>query len=162
MPQNPCKAQNPAAEMLCGGVRLCAETAEKPDSKRFSGIEKAHRNSIKITVDLWCGRQDLNLHASRHMSLNHTCLPIPPRPHMNSRRIPSTVIYSIRSLAENQVERKTYTEVTSPKSRMSTNSITGAYTSTYCTTARRRRQGAGSLSVQMFCRFVKHIGQQTH
>jgi len=29
------------------------KTAEKPDSKRFSGIEKVHRNSIKITVDLW-------------------------------------------------------------------------------------------------------------
>lgn len=39
--------------MLCGGVRLCAETAEKPYFKRFSGIEKVHRNSIKITVDLW-------------------------------------------------------------------------------------------------------------
>ena len=46
--------------MLCGGVRLCAETAEKPDSKRFSGIEKAHRNSIKITVDLWRRRWDSN------------------------------------------------------------------------------------------------------
>ena len=32
---------------------------------------------------IWCGRQDLNLHASRHMSLNHTCLPIPPRPHIS-------------------------------------------------------------------------------
>ena len=38
--------------MLCGGVSLCAETAEKPYFKRFSGIEKIHRNSIKITVDL--------------------------------------------------------------------------------------------------------------
>ena len=28
-------------------------TAEKPYFKRFSGIEKVHRNSIKITVDLW-------------------------------------------------------------------------------------------------------------
>ena len=39
--------------MLCSGVRLCAEIAEKPYFKRFSGIEKVHRNSIKITVDLW-------------------------------------------------------------------------------------------------------------
>ena len=31
---------------------LCAKTAEKPYIKRFSGIEKIHRNSIKITVDL--------------------------------------------------------------------------------------------------------------
>ena len=32
------------------------KTAEKPDLKRcsdLSGIEKVHRNSIKITVDLW-------------------------------------------------------------------------------------------------------------
>ena len=36
--------------MLCSGVRLCAEIAEKPYFKRFSGIEKGHRNSIKITV----------------------------------------------------------------------------------------------------------------
>ena len=62
-PQNPYKVQNPAAELLCSGVYSCAETAEKTDSKRFSGIEKAHRNSIKITVDLWCARRDLNPHA---------------------------------------------------------------------------------------------------
>ena len=46
--------------MLCGGVSLCAETAEKPYFKRFSGIEKIHRNSIKITVDLWRRWRDLN------------------------------------------------------------------------------------------------------
>ena len=28
--------------------------------KRFSGIEKVHRNSIKITVDFWRRRWDLN------------------------------------------------------------------------------------------------------
>ena len=28
--------------------------------KRFSGIEKVHRNSIKITVDLWRRWRDLN------------------------------------------------------------------------------------------------------
>ena len=32
------------------------------DFKRFSGIEKAHRNSIKITVDLWWRRRDSNPH----------------------------------------------------------------------------------------------------
>ena len=31
-----------------------------PDFKRFSGIEKVHRNSIKITVDLWSEWRDLN------------------------------------------------------------------------------------------------------
>ena len=30
------------------------------DFKRFLGIEKVHRNSIKITVDLWRSRRDLN------------------------------------------------------------------------------------------------------
>ena len=50
---NPIKRANPAAEMLCSGVRLCAETSETPYFKRFLGIEKVHRNSIKITVDFW-------------------------------------------------------------------------------------------------------------
>ena len=45
--------------MLCSGGHLCAETVEKPYFKRFSGIEKAHRNSIKITVDLWRRVNDL-------------------------------------------------------------------------------------------------------
>ena len=43
--------------MLCSGVHLCAEIGEKPYIKRFSGVEKVHRNSIKITVDLWYGTQ---------------------------------------------------------------------------------------------------------
>ena len=33
---------------------------ENLDFMRFSGIEKAHRNSIKITVDLWRSRRDSN------------------------------------------------------------------------------------------------------
>ena len=48
------------AVFACCGVRLCAETAEKPCIKRFSGIEKAHRNSIKITVNFWRRVRDLN------------------------------------------------------------------------------------------------------
>ena len=39
---------------------LCAKTAEKPYIKRFSGIEKIHRNSIKITVDFWWRRGESN------------------------------------------------------------------------------------------------------
>ena len=39
---------------------LCAKTAEKPYFKRFSGIEKVHRNSIKITVDFWWVFRDSN------------------------------------------------------------------------------------------------------
>ena len=44
-------------------------TAKKPDFKRFSGTEKGHRNSIKITVALWRRVRDLNpgdiIHALR-------------------------------------------------------------------------------------------------
>ena len=39
---------------------LMCKTAEKPYFKRFSGIEKVHRNSIKITVDLWRRDGDSN------------------------------------------------------------------------------------------------------
>ena len=54
------KRTNPAAELSCRGVYSCAETTEKPNFKRFSGIEKVHRNSIKITVDLWRSGWDSN------------------------------------------------------------------------------------------------------
>ncbi len=40
-------------EIIRSGINLCAETNEKPCIKRFSGKEKCHRNSIKITVALW-------------------------------------------------------------------------------------------------------------
>jgi hypothetical protein len=33
--------------------------------------------------DLWCGRGDLNPHASRRHPLKMVCLPIPPLPHKN-------------------------------------------------------------------------------
>lgn len=46
------KRTKPRRGIACSGVHLCAETAEKPYFMRFSGIEKVHRNSIKITVDL--------------------------------------------------------------------------------------------------------------
>ena len=50
----------PRRRIACSGVHLCSETTEKPNFKRFSGIEKVHRNSIKITVDLWWTRRDSN------------------------------------------------------------------------------------------------------
>ena len=49
------KSRNPAAEFLRSGINLCTEAIEKPCIKRFSGIEKCHRNSIKITVALCIG-----------------------------------------------------------------------------------------------------------
>ena len=52
------KRTNPAAELPCRGVYSCAETTEKPYFKRFLGTEKTHRNSIRITVDLWWSPRD--------------------------------------------------------------------------------------------------------
>ena len=56
----PIKRTKPRRRIACSGVRLCAEIAQKPYFKRFSGIEKVHRNSIKITVDLWRRVRDSN------------------------------------------------------------------------------------------------------
>ena len=58
------KRTKPRRRIACSGVYSCAETAEKPDSKRFSGIEKVHRNSIKNTVDLWRTGWDSNPRAA--------------------------------------------------------------------------------------------------
>ena len=49
----PIKSTKPRCRIAPQWGSLYAKTAEKPDSKRFSGIEKVHRNSIRITVDLW-------------------------------------------------------------------------------------------------------------
>ena len=54
------KRTKPRRRIACSGVRLCAKIAEMPYFKRFSGIEKVHRNSIKITVDLWWRRRESN------------------------------------------------------------------------------------------------------
>ena len=52
------KRTKPRRRIACRGVHLCAETTEKPNFKRFLGIEKTHRNSIRITVDLWWSPRD--------------------------------------------------------------------------------------------------------
>ena len=54
------KRTKPRRRIACSGVHLCAEIAENPYFKRFSGIEIVHRNSIKITVDLWRRWRDSN------------------------------------------------------------------------------------------------------
>ena len=54
------KSTKPRRGIACSGVRLWAWAAEKPYFKRFSGIEKCHRNSIKITVALWRRVRDSN------------------------------------------------------------------------------------------------------
>ena len=42
------------------GFAYTLKLAEKPYVKRFWGTEKVHRNSIKITVDLWRSGWDSN------------------------------------------------------------------------------------------------------
>ena len=51
--RKPHKTREPRRRIALQRGSLYAGTAEKPYFKRFSGIEKCHRNSIKITVDLW-------------------------------------------------------------------------------------------------------------
>ena len=53
------KRRKTAVEMLRSGCCLCAWNGKSLDFMRFLGIEKVHRNSIKITVDLWRKRRDL-------------------------------------------------------------------------------------------------------
>ena len=65
------KRTKPRRRIACSGVRLCAETSEKPYFKRFSGIEKVHRNSIKITVDLWRSRRDSNPRAREGYTISN-------------------------------------------------------------------------------------------
>ena len=61
--RNPHKTHEPPPQnCFAAGVRLCTETAGKPYFKRFSGIEKVHRNSIEITADLWCRWRGSNPH----------------------------------------------------------------------------------------------------
>ena len=44
---NPLKThETPPQNRSAAGFAICAETSEKLDFKRFSGIEKVHRNSI--------------------------------------------------------------------------------------------------------------------
>ena len=64
------KRTKPRRRIACSGVRLCAETSEKPYFKRFSGVEKVHRNSIKITVDLW---SECNYRISENTDISTVC-----------------------------------------------------------------------------------------
>ena len=57
---NPPKTHEPRRRIGLQRGSLYDGTAESPYFKRFSGIEKAHRNSIKITVDLWWSRGESN------------------------------------------------------------------------------------------------------
>ena len=56
----PRKKHEPRRRIALQRGSLMCGIAEKPYFKRFSGIEKVHRNSIKITVDLWRRRRDSN------------------------------------------------------------------------------------------------------
>ena len=57
---NPPKTHEPRRRIGLQRGSLYDGTAENPYFKRFSGVEKVHRNSIKITVDLWQRMRDSN------------------------------------------------------------------------------------------------------
>ena len=50
----------PPQNRSAAGICYKLKQPKAPDLKRFSGIEKCHRNSIKITVDLWRRVRDSN------------------------------------------------------------------------------------------------------
>ena len=54
------KRTNPRRRIALRRGSFMLKNGKSLDFKRFSGIEKVHRNSIKITVDLWRSRRDLN------------------------------------------------------------------------------------------------------
>ena len=56
----PAKHRKPRRRIALWRGSFMLWNGENLDFKRFSGIEKVHRNSIKITVDLWWSRGELN------------------------------------------------------------------------------------------------------
>ncbi len=71
------------------------------------------RDRIK-QVSLQCGEQDLNLHVSQHMDLNHACLPVPTSPQVdNNISIPNkfvnrlAYIFRLRSSCNDSYVRHT-------------------------------------------------------
>ena len=52
-PANPPKRRKPRRRIALRRGSFMLKNGKSLDFKRFSGIEKVHRNSIKITVDLW-------------------------------------------------------------------------------------------------------------
>ena len=93
-----------------------------PDVHRTSGfdgfsscISNQRKGTRKGCLSFGAGDRTRTCTLTR-WNLNPMSLPIPPRPHINSRRDSSAVIYFIGSFAGNQANRKTFTEVTAPKS----------------------------------------------
>ena len=54
------KTQNAPPQIALQRGSFMHQNGKSLDFKRFSGVEKVHRNSIKITVDLWWTRGDSN------------------------------------------------------------------------------------------------------
>lgn len=82
---------------------------------------------IKTGVQLWCARQESNLHSSRNWNLNPTRLPVPPRAHIKF----SAFFNLLGSSREN------FTVVTLPKSIAYANFATGAYIFRHLTSNRQ-------------------------
>ena len=59
--QNDCKKHKTSPQnSSAAGFAYVLKQPKIPYFKRFLGIEKVHRNSIKITVDLWRSGRDSN------------------------------------------------------------------------------------------------------
>ena len=56
----PAKRRKPRRRIVLWRGSFMLRNGENLDFKRLSGIEKVHRNSIKITVDLWRSGWDSN------------------------------------------------------------------------------------------------------
>jgi hypothetical protein len=49
--------------------------------RSLNGPERNYGSDLKMPLDFWCGRRDLNPHAVRRHPLKMVCLPISPLPH---------------------------------------------------------------------------------
>lgn len=61
------------------GVKKTNDEISRREPKKGSSDQSNLKYFIKSSV--WCGREDLNLHALRHSLLKTARIPIPPRPH---------------------------------------------------------------------------------
>ena len=75
-----CYADDRVPDVRWASARHRPERQRRPWIPGFKvSIRKKPRN---LRSGVWCGWQDLNLHASRHKNLNLACLPIPSHPQL--------------------------------------------------------------------------------
>src|SRR5437764_11770089 len=61
-------------------VKQCLSSTRDPTNRPFWPALKT-LEFVRVGKNLWCGRGDLNPHASRRHPLKMVCLPISPLPH---------------------------------------------------------------------------------